>query len=240
MKRSISALVANVVPGGAQIFHRLYARLGCQGRPPHFVVMFYPYADLTHTIRLRQEIAYVRLSDLLRGAPLAVLEAAAGVLLARIYRRKAPQELIDRHRNFCYARATRRRLLEVRRRRARRVKGSARGKCHDLTPLFRQLNHRYFRDALPLPQLGWSARAWRSQLGCFDPALSQIVLNRDLDREGVPEYVVAYVLYHEMLHLKHPLRFARCRLESHSAKFRREEKRFVDYKRAIRFLEHLV
>ena len=231
---------ASIVPGGSQIFHRLYTRLGCQGRPPHFVVMFYPYADLTHTIRLRQDTAFVRLSDLLRDAPIAVLEAAAGILLARIYRRKAPKELIDRHKNFCYARATRQRLLEIRRRRARRVEGSARGKCHDLTPLFRQLNHLYFRDRLGIPRLGWSSRSWRSQLGCFDPALSQIVLNRDLDRPGVPEFVVAYVLYHEMLHLKHPLRFARCRLESHSPKFRREEKRFADYKRAVRFLEGLV
>ena len=121
MSRSTSSS-ATIVPGGAQIFHRLYTRLGCQGRPPHFVVMFYPYADLTHTIRLRQETAFVRLSDLLRDAPIAVLEAAAGILLARIYRRKAPKELIDRHKNFCYARATRLRLLEVRRRRARRVK----------------------------------------------------------------------------------------------------------------------
>ncbi|MGH9704078.1 MAG: hypothetical protein ACRD4K_11955, partial [Candidatus Acidiferrales bacterium] len=226
-------IAASIVPGGAQIFHRLYTRLGCQGRPPHFVVMFYPYADLTHTIRLRQDTAFVRLSDLLRDAPIAVLEAAAGILLARIYRRKAPKELIDRHKNFCYSRATRQRLLEIRRRRARRVKGTARGKCHDLTPLFRQLNQRYFRDGLVIPRLGWSSRSWRSQLGCFDPALNQIVLNRDLDRPGVPEFVVAYVLYHEMLHLKHPLRFARCRLESHSPKFRMEEKRFVDYKRAV-------
>jgi hypothetical protein len=228
------------VPGGARIFHRLFTRLGCQGRPPQFVVEFYPYADLTHTIRLREDTAYIRLSDLLRGAPAPVLEAAAGILLARVYRRKAPRELIERHRNFSYARATRRRLLELRRRRARQVQGGARGACHDLAPLFRRLNRRYFRGRLPRPLLGWSARAWRSQLGCFDPALNQIVLSRDLDRSGVPEYVVAYVLFHEMLHLKHPMRFARCRLQSHSPNFRREEKRFADYKRAIRFLERFI
>ena len=58
---------------------------------------------------------------------------------------------------------------------------------------------------------------WRSLLGCFDPALQQIVINRQLDREIVPEFVVAYVMYHEMLHVKHPMKFARCRRESHSA-----------------------
>ena len=87
--------------------------------------------------------------------------------------------------------------------------------------------------------MGWSARAWSTQLGCFDPALNQIVINRKLDREGVPEYVVAYVLYHEMLHQKHPVRFARCRRESHSAEFRAEERRFAEYERAMKFLKRL-
>jgi predicted metal-dependent hydrolase len=74
-------------------------------------------------------------------------------------------------------------------------------------------------------------------LGCFDPALKQIVLNCRLDREAVPEYVVAYVLYHEMLHLKHPMKFARCRRQSHSRRFRKEEKIFRYYDRAMKFLE---
>ena len=55
-------------PGGSQLFHRLYTRLGGQGRPPHFIVEFYPYTGLAHTIRLREQTAYVRFSDALRGA----------------------------------------------------------------------------------------------------------------------------------------------------------------------------
>jgi len=53
--------------GGAAIFQRLYYALGCRGRPPRFEVEFYPYANLMHTIRLREEGAHVRLSDALRG-----------------------------------------------------------------------------------------------------------------------------------------------------------------------------
>ena len=76
-------------------------------------------------------------------------------------------------------------------------------------------------------------------LGCYDPALDQIVINRKLDHERVPEYVVAYVMYHEMLHQKHPVRFARCRRESHSASFRAEERQFKEYGRAMKFLRRL-
>ncbi|HKN61772.1 MAG TPA: SprT-like domain-containing protein [Candidatus Acidoferrales bacterium] len=224
------------VPGGERTFHRIYTRLGCEGRPPHFVVEYHPYSDLTHTIRLREDVAYVRLSDVLRDAPHLVVEAAAALLLARLYRRRAPKDLVELYREFSYAAPTRRRLLELRQQRARRTEHRPAGACHDLAPLFARINQQYFQDALPLPRLGWSKRVWRRQLGCFDPALEQIVINRQLDRQSVPEYVVAYVLYHEMLHLKHPMRFARCRRESHSPQFRKEEKKFADYTRAMKFL----
>ena len=228
------------VPGGARIFQRIFTRLGCNGRPPHFVVEYYPYADLTLTIRLREETAQIRLSDVLRGVPLPVLEAAAAILLARIYRRHVPRGLVETYRRFSYARTTRRRLLAARKQRARRVKEAPRGSCHDLGPLYDELNRRYFGGKLRRPRLGWSGRVWRTQLGCFDPALSQIVINRHLDSPNVPPFVIAYVLYHEMLHQKHPMRYAQCRLQSHSVEFRQEEKRFTYFGRAKRFLERFV
>jgi hypothetical protein len=202
------------------------------------VVEYHPYTDLTHTIRLREGTAHVRLSDALRSAPLTVVEAAAAILLGRLYRRRPPADLLETYRRFSFAGSTRRKLLRLRQRRARRVEHLPAGKHHDLAPLFDQLNCRYFRSSLPLPHLGWSTRVWRSQLGCFDPALNQIVLNRQLDQRRVPEYVVGYVLYHEMLHMKHPTGFERCRRTSHSSQFRQEEKLFEDYQRALRFLGH--
>ena len=235
--RSVPGNRGSLVPGGERLFHRIYTRIGCEGRPPHFVVEYHPYTDLTHTIRLREDTAHVRLSDVLQRAPRAVLEAAAAILLGRLYRRRPPEELLETYRQFSYARSTRRRLLTLRQLRARRMEHQPVGVHHDLAPLFDRLNRRYFEDAMPRPRLGWSTRAWRTQLGCFDPALNQIVINRQLDRPTVPEYVVAYVLYHEMLHQKHPMRFARCRRESHSAQFRSAEKRFADYHRAMKFLK---
>jgi hypothetical protein len=225
-----------IVPGGERIFQRIFTRLGCAGRPPHFVVEYHPYADLSHTIRLREDVAYVRLSDVMRQAPNLAVEAIAAILLGRLYRRHPPADLRETYRLFSAARSTRRRIALNRRRRARPVENRPAGAHYDLEPLFDQLNRVYFQSSLPRPRLGWSRRIWRSQLGCFDPALNQIVLNRQLDHERVPTYVVAYVLFHEMLHVKHPIRFVRCRRESHSARFRNDEKGFTDYARAMRFL----
>jgi hypothetical protein len=227
------------VPGGAAIFQRLYTRLGCRGRPPRFEVEFFPYANLMHTIRLREETACVRLSDALRGAPLPVLESAAAILLSRLYRRRAPAVLLRAYREFVLMPRTRRRVARLRGARGRRVGTGPRGMIYDLAPMFTRLNRRYFHGRLHRPRLGWSTRTWRAQLGCFDPALDQIVMNRWLDRAAVPRHVVEYVLFHEMLHVKHPLRAARCGIEAHSLKFRMEEKRYGNYERARKFLDRL-
>jgi hypothetical protein len=231
-KRSLAASF----PGADRIFHRIFTRLGCQGRPPHFVVELYPYANLAHTMRLRQETAHVRLSDILRDAPVPVIEAAAAILLAQMYRRRLPAELRDLYRQFALAHSTRRQIARVRRKRARRITHNPRGTSHDLEPMFATLNAEYFEGNLRRPRLGWSVRPWRSQFGCFDPSLDQIVMNNRLDRAEVPSYAVEMILYHEMLHVKHPLRAAACGLQAHSAEFRAEEKRFKHYERARKFL----
>jgi hypothetical protein len=227
---------ARAVPAAVPIFRRMFTRLGCQGRPPQFIVEFRPYAGLSHTIRLRNDVVIAGLSDLLRDAPLPIMEAIAAILLAKLYRRRSPREFLETYKKFSSARGTRRRMLALRRQRGRRAVDRPQGAAHDLGAFFEELNHAYFDAALPRPRLAWSSRPWRSMLGCFDAALNQIVISRDLDRVQVPKHVVQYVLFHEMLHVKHPIKFARCRLESHSRAFRNEEKRFADYHRAHRFL----
>lgn len=225
-------------PGGDRIFQRIFTRLGCQGRPPAFLVELYPYANLAHTMRLRNDVARVRLSDILRDAPLPVIEAAAAILLAQMYRRRVPAELRDVYRQFALAHSTRRHIAQVRLKRARRIADRPDGAAHDLGPMFVAINQEYFGGQLPRPCLGWSKRAWTSQFGCFDPSLDQIVMNRRLDSPDVPAYAVELILYHEMLHVKHPVRAAACGLQTHSPEFRAEEKRFREYARARKFLEH--
>jgi hypothetical protein len=225
--------------GGERIFQRIFTRLGCQGRPPQFQVELYPYANLSHTLRLRNDVARARLSDILLDAPIPVIEAAAAILMGQMYRRRVPGELRDLYREFAMAHSTRRHIAKVRQKRARRIEHDPCGMAHDLAPMFAALNAEYFDGRLPQPRLGWSKRPWRSQFGCFDPSLNQIVMNQRLDHPEVPAYAVELILYHEMLHVKHPLRATACGLQAHSPEFRAEEKRFAQYARARKFLEHL-
>jgi predicted metal-dependent hydrolase len=232
-------LNSSLVPGGASVFQRMFTRLGCDGRPPRFRVEFYPYSSLVLTIRRREEVVYVRFSDLLRRAPLAVLEGAAALLLARVYRRKAPRALVEPYLEYARSDRTRTRMNRMRRGRVRLAATNPRGQQFDLERLFDELNKNYFAGGLQRPHIGWSTRNWRRQFGCYDPGPNQILLNRRMDRPGVPQFAVEYVLFHEMLHVKHPTRRSGCSLVSHSREFREEEKRFAEFERARRVLDRL-
>ena len=227
------------VPGGEALMRRMFTRIGCEGRPPHFQVEFYPYKSLTLTIRSREETTYVRFSDLLQRAPLDVLEGAAALLLSRVYRRRAPRSLVQAYLHYARSDRTRGRIQRMRSRRVRRVPTEPQGKHYDLGALFDRLNHEYFAGELQRPHIGWSTRSWRRQFGCYDPGPNQIVLNRRMDRPGIPQFVVEYVLFHEMLHVKHPTRRSGCTLVSHSEEFRGEEKRFPHFTVARKYLDRL-
>jgi hypothetical protein len=228
-----------IVPGGAALFQRVYTRLGCEGRPPRFRVEFFPYSSLVLTVRRREEAVWVRLSDLLRRAPLSVLEGAAALLLSRVYRRRASASLTAPYLDYARSDRTRQRINHMRRRRIRPGAAGPQGRHFDLEKLFEELNTKYFDGKLHRPHIGWSNRGWRRQFGCYDPGPNHILLNRRMDRPGVPQFAVEYVLFHEMLHVKHPTRRSGCSLISHSPEFRAEEKRYEHFRPARKFLDRL-
>ena len=236
-KKTVRTITA--VPGGAALCQRMFTRIGCAGPPPAFRVEFYPYASLTLTIRRRDEQMLVRFSDLLQRAPMAVLEGAAALLLAKIYRRRTPRALIAPYNEYAKSRRTRERIHSMRSGRVRPAALDAAGEHFNLNLMFDELNERFFSGGLRKPSVGWSTRAWRRQFGSYDPGPNQILLNRRMDRLEVPAYVVEYVLYHEMLHVKHPTRKSGCSLLSHSPEFRAEEKLFPEFARARKALDRL-
>ncbi len=73
-------------------------------------------------------------------------------------------------------------------------------------------------------------------LGHYDPAHNAIIISRVFDHFRVPRYAVEYIVYHEMLHLKHPVKMKGGRRCVHSAEFRTEENLFPRLGEAKRFL----
>ena len=87
--------------------------------------------------------------------------------------------------------------------------------------------------------MSWSQNKTRRILGHYDPAHNAIIISWIFDHPGVPCYVLEYIVYHEMLHLKHPVKLRGSRRCVHSAEFQAEEKLFPRLAEANAFLKRL-
>ena len=206
---------------------------------PPVEARFYPYAGLSSTIRLRGGRVYARVSDILRHAPPKVLYALASILVAKLYRLKATKI----HEHIYREHTTSQSVLEdsdaTRRRRGYKVTTSPAGDVYDLVESFDQLNERYFSSQIERPLLSWSPRKTRRVLGHHDHVHRTIIISRTLDSSRIPRFVLEYVLYHEMLHIKHPRRVLSGRTVYHGRSFREDERRFERFEEALKWLEKI-
>jgi hypothetical protein len=207
--------------------------------PPHIEARFYPYTGLSSTIRLRKGRVYARVSDILRHSPAEVLHALACILVAKLYRLKTSKEHQRLYRDYTSSPAVVGAAEESRKSRGYKIVTSPRGRVYDLEEVFSALNHLYFEDRLARPVLSWSRLRTRRILGHHDHIHGAIVVSRTLDSTRIPRLVVEYVLYHEMLHVKHPPRLAGGRTIYHSPAFRADEQRFESYSEALKLLEQV-
>jgi hypothetical protein len=206
---------------------------------PHFKIAYKRFANANSFIRMEESVVEVRISDLLEGAPSPIIEALAYILLSKLFRRRIPPIYALRYRRFLNSREMSRSLHLVRQMRGRKFLSGPQGDCYNLEELFEELNIKYFHGLLARPDLGWSRRPSRSMLGHFDLAHNAIILSRILDSPAVPRIAVEYVMFHEMLHLRHPVEHRGARRCVHTGEFKSAEKAFADLKAAKEALKKL-
>jgi hypothetical protein len=221
------------------IFQRTYRELRPRAAMPEFRVEFYPFASVNNTIRLRDSKVHVRISDLLEGAPESVIEAVAHILLAKVYRQPIEATQAARFRRYVGGKDIRAKSHLVRQMRGRKRIASPRGIFYNLEHVFDELNVRFFHGLLARPQMTWSQVGSRRSLGHYDPAHNAIVVSRIFDHVRVPRYAVEYIVYHEMLHLRHPVKLRGSRRCVHGPEFQAEEKLFPELEKAKAFLRQL-
>ena len=225
--------------GLLEIFHEEHWQLRPGTAAPELKVEFFAFANINNTIRLREGRLLVRLSDLLEGAPESVVRAIAHILLAKMYRKPIDRGLAARYRKYIGSHELANKAHLVRQMRGRKRLQSPRGRFYDLEAVFEDLNRRFFHGLMGRPRMSWSPTKTRRILGHYDPAHNAIVISRIFDHPAVPRYVVDYIVYHEMLHLKHPVRLRGSRRCVHSAEFQAEEKLFPELQRAEAFLRRM-
>jgi hypothetical protein len=181
----------------------------------------------------------VSLSDLLEGAPETVLRAIAHILLAKLYKKPIDTAQNARYKRFASSAAVTRQTELIRSARGNKRYFGPEGRFYHLDEVFESLNMRFFGGLLGRPQLTWSEGMAKRSLGHYDAAHNTIVVSRVFDRPSSPRYAIEYLLYHEMLHLKHPVRMRGLRRCVHSRDFKAEEALFPQLKEAMAFIKRL-
>ena len=227
------------VVNSEQIFARVFRQMRPRTPLPDIHVIFRKYANANAQIRLDNGRLEVRMADTLAGAPEAVIEALAEILLSKLFRRPVPAPSNDRYRRYLNRRDVRRNLDLVRQIRGRKRVEHPQGHVYNLEEMFEDLNFRYFHGLMARPILGWSPHASRTMLGHYDPPHNAIVLSRILDRPTTPRLAVEYVLFHEMLHLRHPAEHNGARRCVHTRAFKEAEKQFEHLREAKAMLRKL-
>jgi hypothetical protein len=220
-------------------FEEEYRALRPRAPMPGFEIKFRRFTSLNTTIRLRDGQLKVSLSDILEGAPENVLRAIAHILIAKIYRKPIEAMQNHRYRRFASSEAVVRQTERVRQSRGRKRISTAQGEHYDLDEVFEALNRQFFHGLLGRPQLTWSEHRAKRLLGHYDAAHNTIMVSRVFDRRNTPRYAIEYLMYHEMLHLKHPVKTRNGRRCIHSREFQADENLFPELEKAKAYLKTL-
>lgn len=223
-----------------QIYERVFRSLRPESAVPGIAVRFRQFANANSRIRLEGSNLTVEISDLLQNAPPSIQEALAFILLGKLYRKRTERAYMARYRRYLNRSDVRSSLHLVKRQRGRKTIVEPKGRYYDLNLLFEELNFEYFGGLMARPALGWSKRESKTTLGHYDPAHHVIVLSSLLDSAEAPPLVVRYVMFHEMLHLKHPTQHHGSRRCVHTSEFRESEKRFRGYEDALAQLRSFI
>ncbi|MGD9561449.1 MAG: SprT-like domain-containing protein [Pyrinomonadaceae bacterium] len=207
---------------------------------PEVEVAFYPYTAINHTIRVRDGRVYVRIADICHDMSREGHVALAHILVAKLLRRRVPKWARDIYSEQIKTPEMRDRANKSKLERGRKIVTTDKGEVYNLTQIFRELNKEYFRGRIAKPVLTWSARKTYRILGHHDSTHKTIVVSRSLDSKDVPRYVVEYIVFHEMLHIKHPTVHHNGRRYNHTPAFRADEEQFEYFEKAEKWIERNV
>ncbi len=184
-------------------------------------LQFSPSRRLYHSLKIFRDRLLMKLSISSLALPEEYFELLAGDLLARIA--GTPR---DRHQ--------RDRLIGLEKMMPARTDEKPNrpvipGNHYHLAGIFQNLNRQYFQGQLSLPLLTWSPKTSRRRLGYYDRHRNLMVISRVLDHPDIPEFVIRGIVYHEMLHMLHPIQNHNGRRIIHSRNFKKDERKFAEY-----------
>ena len=220
--------------------HHIFQEVGRHLGFDEVRITFARYAELKHVWKTSRGSVELKLSDYVEEAPERVMESLATYLLSRAAGRKCPDGMarvyLDYARSLEFWMPNREEYLS----RSRNLVVGARGDVRDLDEVFDYVNSFYFSRRLEKPTLAWTTESPRRRLGFYFEALNILAVNKAMDAERVPRFVLEFVMYHELLHHVNAVDGKKVRRVHHTKSFREQERLFRTYDDAEVWLRRLV
>jgi hypothetical protein len=202
-------------------------------------ILFKPFRSTLYSFKITKAgVATVKFHLAFRRASKDVILQAAHLMLAR---RRSDRAAIDRKAYDAFVRALPPTEFELPgARKGRRLAHSGPGVVYSLEESFERVNREYFQSQLEQPELCWSPVRARRVLGSYQERNDRLIISRLFDSPRVPQYVLDYLMFHELLHkflgIGSRSDGKRC---MHGPEFREIEQRYRYFKQATAFLETL-
>ena len=179
------------------------------------------------SIRTKGNSVLVRMHWMFLNADNEIISEIADFIKTRKSRTPLTRKFISENRT----------CLKNRERYSRQPGFRTQGRFHNLREIFDSLNNEYFGGGITA-LIKWgnqnSRRAVRKRtLGTYCRHTDTIGISSVLDRRNVPHYFIRYVVYHEMLHSAVRDLRKNNRRSVHTSEFRKRERLFREYDKAI-------
>ncbi len=177
------------------------------------------------SLRSKNRCLFLRLHKMFLSADKTVLDEIAGFMKNTKVKTPGVRDFIRQNKN---------RLKKVT---PRKINIQMQGECHDLRDMYCSINEEYFNGRVSA-LITWGTKrplraAARRTLGSYSSYNRLIRINPQLDSRSVPKFFLEFIVYHEMLHADIGLKMKNGRRLYHDGEFKKREKMFKNYKRAI-------
>lgn len=195
-------------------------------------IQFHRNTSTMASLSRRGRSLTLRLHDLFTKAPFPVLDAVVRVFFTRRNRDSRREfharilDFVEKNRDLTLSSALAQCL------------SSPRGRVYDLKHV-RDAIRAEFLPRCPRVRIGWSQRITPSLMGKWiampNGLPNAVMINRLLDSFEVPLFYLQYIVFHELLHEVIPIRREHGRWVHHPLEFRRRERQFPNFERALRW-----
>jgi predicted metal-dependent hydrolase len=177
------------------------------------------------SLKTKGGIVYVRLHRMFLDSGNDVIFEIAEFIKNRKARTPLIRNFIKQNRNYLKKKPPKKLFINTQ------------GKYYDLCEIYAKINKEYFNGRVTAC-ITWGLKSpkyavRKRTLGSYSSHTNTIRINPILDKKSIPRYFIEFIVYHEMLHADMDIETKNGRRSVHSREFKRREKLFGDYEKAI-------